>query len=171
MTQKAKNPARRTAQESYDGPWPRITKDGNKTIIERENGTKSIVTEPEATGQYPFPCDTYWHVVFGAKARKHDPERIYINWSGDDKHFAREVECIARGEHLNVAYDARENRFSMVAEPGATEKQLSPVWTKPFRVLTNKGKNGQATEQEYRAMLEKGTSIYKQAAQSQARAV
>lgn len=119
--------------------------------------TGSIVKEPEANGEYPFPANTYWHVVFGGKARRHDSERVFIG-GPNRKHYAREVETIAPGEHLNMAYDAREPQFTLV--PGQDEKQLAPLWLKAFRVLKHKGKNGQATAEEYQDMLKTGTVTY-----------
>lgn len=166
MTQKAADTKQQTIQQA-DGT--KITINGNQTIIERPNGTQSVITEPEANGEYPFPKDTFWHAVFGAKTRKHDSERVYVNASGDAKHFAREVECIARGEHLNAAFTAREARFTMIAEHGARMKELAPLWTKQFRVLKDRGKNGQATREEYNAMLRKGTAVYKEQALSNAK--
>jgi hypothetical protein len=43
--------------------------------------------------------------------------------------------------------------------PGQPYKKLSPLPKAPYRILTERGNKGEATEDEFRAMLKHGTEV------------
>ena len=128
-----------------------------KTAATRKPAARQDVPQKDND---PLKNETYWWVQWGPKVRVHDSERIWLGWCGERKHWARGVPTVVPRRFLNVADDAREPRFTMV--PGEGMKQLSPLWTKPYEILRNMGKNGQATEEDYNRLLTQGTKTYKE---------
>lgn len=102
------------------------------------------------------PSERYFWVEWGPKAHKHDSETIRIWVQGVGRRWNRGVAVIAPESYLKAADNAQEPRFSMV--PGEGMKKLTPIPRAPYKILFDRGQRGEATEAEFREMLEKGNA-------------
>jgi hypothetical protein len=105
------------------------------------------------------PSDVFMHVMWGAKRGKHESERIHLKVNGIGREWARQVETIAPVHYLMAADNALHDTFQQVA--GAPSKVLAPIAKCPYMVLPHKGKDGEATREQYEEMLRTGTVTYK----------
>ena len=144
-------------------PWPPtqtkaepVVSAARRALLEEQKSWDAMAQE-RGLPDYQRP-GTFWHVMFSGKVRKFDPERVRLIHQGVGREWARMVPTIAPSCYLEVADHALEQQFQMV--PHQPEKQLAPIAKFPFTVLRQKGKNGEATEAEYIALLQQGQKTY-----------
>lgn len=105
--------------------------------------------------------ETYWWGQWGGKMKEYHPERVRYEVDGLRLSWARLKLCICPKRFIDAANDAQQDKF--VQLPGKPRQDLAPEPHDVFTIDYSKGKNGQATEAQYREMRRKGTKRYMEA--------
>jgi len=135
-------------------PQPRMTfAQPAKASDPTDDNESTVGAEPKG--------ETYWHGQWGGKMKEWHSERVRYEVEGLRLSWPRLVPTIVPKRFISAANDAQQDKFVQVA--GRPRQNLAPEPRDIFTIDYSKGKNGQATEAEYREMRRKGTKRYLEA--------